>query len=85
MEELIASVKQTHSVPLKRTDPPEVVIAPTVFLLVKNIQPLVTDTFLWQTSSDNNLREHSHIWAPSNDILILVCGHIATFSNANIV
>ena len=24
MEELIGSVKQTHSVPLKRTDPPEV-------------------------------------------------------------
>jgi len=27
MEELIGSVKQTHSVPLKRTDPPEVVTA----------------------------------------------------------
>jgi len=27
MEELIGSVKQTHSVPLKSTDPPEVVTA----------------------------------------------------------
>lgn len=49
MEELIASVKQTHSVPLKRTDPPEVVIAPTgtymYFLLV------------WFTNDINNTKK----------------------------
>ena len=32
MEELIGSLKQTHSVPLKRTDPPGVVIS--LFMLV---------------------------------------------------
>lgn len=36
MEELIGSLKQTHSVPLKRTDPPEVVISLTYASYFRN-------------------------------------------------
>lgn len=36
MEELIGSLKQTHSVPLKKTDPPEVVISLTYASYFRN-------------------------------------------------
>ena len=38
MEELIGSIKQTHSVPLKRTDSPEVQVAPISASLVISMQ-----------------------------------------------